>query len=111
MEVHMSEVAPSTNAGKEVSNRSAGRYAAYVFWIMFSINLLNYLDRYVFAGASNIVGKELVLSIDQIGFLATAFIFVYPVGTLPLVIWRSEEHTSELQSQSNSVCRLLLEKK
>src|SRR2546430_4826151 len=28
------------------------------------------------------------------------------------VIWeRSEEHTSELQSQSNLVCRLLLEKK
>src|SRR5256886_2297163 len=26
-------------------------------------------------------------------------------------IWRSEEHTSELQSQSNLVCRLLLEKK
>src|SRR2546430_9828433 len=25
--------------------------------------------------------------------------------------WRSEEHTSELQSQSNIVCRLLLEKK
>src|SRR5688572_32964255 len=29
-------------------------------------------------------------------------------GTLPM---RSEEHTSELQSQSNLVCRLLLEKK
>src|SRR2546427_2157877 len=27
------------------------------------------------------------------------------------VSWRSEEHTSELQSQSNLVCRLLLEKK
>src|SRR2546430_6610085 len=26
-------------------------------------------------------------------------------------VWRSEEHTSELQSQSNLVCRLLLEKK
>src|SRR2546430_9232841 len=26
-------------------------------------------------------------------------------------MWRSEEHTSELQSQSNLVCRLLLEKK
>src|SRR2546430_12840596 len=25
--------------------------------------------------------------------------------------WRSEEHTSELQSQSNLVCRLLLENK
>src|SRR5256886_8877262 len=28
-----------------------------------------------------------------------------------LQCWRSEEHTSELQSQSNLVCRLLLEKK
>src|SRR2546430_12388278 len=27
------------------------------------------------------------------------------------VVFRSEEHTSELQSQSNLVCRLLLEKK
>src|SRR5438270_9893211 len=30
---------------------------------------------------------------------------------LSLVRLRSEEHTSELQSQSNLVCRLLLEKK
>src|SRR2546427_10613367 len=29
----------------------------------------------------------------------------------PPIIARSEEHTSELQSQSNLVCRLLLEKK
>src|SRR6266478_9988899 len=29
----------------------------------------------------------------------------------PCCISRSEEHTSELQSQSNLVCRLLLEKK
>src|SRR2546427_4957942 len=29
----------------------------------------------------------------------------------PIRITRSEEHTSELQSQSNLVCRLLLEKK
>src|SRR5688572_32466685 len=28
-----------------------------------------------------------------------------------IAYWRSEEHTSELQSQSNLVCRLLLEKK
>src|SRR3989475_7983714 len=33
-------------------------------------------------------------------------------GTIvPIVDMRSEEHTSELQSQSNLVCRLLLEKK
>src|SRR5258706_5525354 len=33
-------------------------------------------------------------------------------GTGPLTYqWRSEEHTSELQSLTNLVCRLLLEKK
>src|SRR2546430_6416972 len=30
---------------------------------------------------------------------------------VPRFCYRSEEHTSELQSQSNLVCRLLLEKK
>src|SRR2546430_12002672 len=42
-------------------------------------------------------------------FLAAnvALAFVFPVWIVP----RSEEHTSELQSQSNLVCRLLLEKK
>src|SRR2546427_3150292 len=43
----------------------------------------------------------------------------YPLTIEPEVFWRrggqktsrSEEHTSELQSQSNLVCRLLLEKK
>src|SRR2546430_9268516 len=41
-----------------------------------------------------------------------------PTYTVPSAAWyierievRSEEHTSELQSQSNLVCRLLLEKK
>src|SRR2546427_4723205 len=32
-------------------------------------------------------------------------------GKIPGALVRSEEHTSELQSQSNLVCRLLLEKK
>src|SRR2546430_4074944 len=36
-----------------------------------------------------------------------AKVFKYVKGSDP----RSEEHTSELQSQSNLVCRLLLEKK
>src|SRR5207302_8722348 len=33
----------------------------------------------------------------------------YTLGAL--LLWRSEEHTSELQSRENLVCRLLLEKK
>src|SRR2546422_2117150 len=38
--------------------------------------------------------------------------FVIPlISKLPRVPWRSEEHTSELQSRLHLVCRLLLEKK
>src|SRR5256885_12302457 len=39
-----------------------------------------------------------------------AFIFADLI-VLPIVLIRSEEHTSELQSPCNLVCRLLLEKK
>src|SRR2546427_2776083 len=47
--------------------------------------------------------------IAVVGGLATV---VGPViGAIFLTTIRSEEHTSELQSQSNLVCRLLLEKK
>src|SRR2546427_8881658 len=53
---------------------------------------------------SNRAGADQVLT-WQTGFpCAVDFARGYPVC-------RSEEHTSELQSQSNLVCRLLLEKK
>src|SRR2546430_3551583 len=42
--------------------------------------------------------------------VATDSIAVVDIAS-PRVTARSEEHTSELQSQSNLVCRLLLEKK
>src|SRR2546427_5379172 len=55
------------------------------------------------------------------GLLRVALLFymvialLAPLGTGPDEVFRrgsrSEEHTSELQSQSNLVCRLLLEKK
>src|SRR2546427_1497259 len=37
--------------------------------------------------------------------------FAYTADAAAVQATRSEEHTSELQSQSNLVCRLLLEKK
>src|SRR2546430_17217598 len=41
----------------------------------------------------------------------TAWALASRIVAPSLVLLRSEEHTSELQSQSNLVCRLLLEKK
>src|SRR5690606_39553759 len=40
-----------------------------------------------------------------------AWTFAYSGGTARVETMRSEEHTSELQSRENLVCRLLLEKK
>src|SRR5438132_10795846 len=66
-------------------------------------------------------------SLGPFGFFPTLALFavVYLIGLLTLRLWpervrqvghamfeqRSEEHTSELQSHSDLVCRLLLEKK
>src|SRR5262245_62765812 len=50
-------------------------------------------------------GKEALPS------LATALIMEGPRGSNRSAIFRSEEHTSELQSLRHLVCRLLLEKK
>src|SRR5438270_3617395 len=50
-------------------------------------------------------------SVEPGGAWTTSFQYgAVPMGQAPST-GRSEEHTSELQSQSNLVCRLLLEKK
>src|SRR2546430_705308 len=56
---------------------------------------LGFWSKYVFSTDHKIIGI-------QYGVTALFFLFFG---------FRSEEHTSELQSQSNLVCRLLLEKK
>src|SRR6266581_13973 len=86
-EVSMSDVAPRTGADLGVSRQSASRYANYVFIIMFAISFLNYLDRNVFSAAANVIGPELHLRIDQLGFIAFGFTIVYTLGTVPLGIW------------------------
>src|SRR5688572_32547731 len=50
---------------------------------------------------------------QNIGKLKEPFMAVVQLSNVhyPYYLDRSEEHTSELQSQSNLVCRLLLEKK
>src|SRR5438309_8959463 len=47
--------------------------------------------------------------VDESGNLL--FLQKADAASLNTIVWRSEEHTSELQSQFHLVCRLLLEKK
>src|SRR2546430_7801768 len=62
-------------------------------------------------GVRNLFKQKIDRLIDDRDGTYRAYVVVYdkraPDGFNP----RSEEHTSELQSQSNLVCRLLLEKK
>src|SRR2546430_12596832 len=69
------------------------------------------IGRFVFDGNGGLAGKLFVrvpgTTIGPIEIAGT-----YSVGPDCIMTDdRSEEHTSELQSQSNLVCRLLLEKK
>lgn len=83
----MSEVSSSAKVGMGKNERITAGYARSVFWIMFLISFINYLDRNVLTGAANVIAKELGFGLDGIGALATAFLVVYTLGTIPLGIW------------------------
>src|SRR2546430_14097336 len=73
-------------------------------------------DRNRFIGMISYRSKEITLAGEaaatQDGVLSATNGHVYSAfGVYKFPQTRSEEHTSELQSQSNLVCRLLLEKK
>src|SRR5688572_32676649 len=81
------------------------------FLLLMAVSLLSsmfiaYL--YVHFYSNRATGSQVHRAFPLLGISITA-IFVTIQFSLPLS--RSEEHTSELQSQSNLVCRLLLEKK
>ncbi len=83
----MSDIAPSAKVGTRTSPQITTGYARYVFWVMFLISFLNYLDRNVLTGAANVIAKELGFSLDGIGYIASAFLIIYTLGTIPLGIW------------------------
>src|SRR5438270_8907494 len=76
----------------------------------------------LFRSPASILDRSSTSLINANRCLPAAWIFcrsrtfdIFPVSCKksrrPANTYRSEEHTSELQSQSNLVCRLLLEKK
>src|SRR5256886_4729513 len=87
---------PMIPAIPDVGVRTRRRIAWRLLPFVFLLYLVAYLDR------ANVSFAALKMNLD-LGFSDR----IYGLG----VAMRSEEHTSELQSQSNLVCRLLLEKK
>src|SRR6202166_1081597 len=87
MEVRMSDFSQPHNGEMAPKKRTARSYPRYVFWVMFAISFLNYLDRNVLSGAAKTVAKELGFGIDGIGYTASAFLVVYTLCTIPMGIW------------------------
>lgn len=76
----MSEISSDLQAAPRIK----ASYARYVFWVMFAISFLNYLDRSILSGAINEIAKELHFGIEGIGFISSAFLVVYTLGIMPL---------------------------
>ena len=83
----MSDISSSSTPNLEVSRPKSSRYPLYVFWVMFFISFLNYMDRNVLTGAAAVVASELHFGFDGIGVIASAFLVVYTLATVPLGIW------------------------
>src|SRR4051812_32991745 len=64
-------------------NSVSSSYPWYVFGVMFAISFFNYLDRYVLSGAATTIAHELGFGIEGIGTIASAFLIVYTLFTIP----------------------------
>jgi len=55
------------------------RGAIFALAVLFSMNLLNYIDRYVFAGVGPAIIRDLRFSKEAFGFLGSSFMIVYTI--------------------------------
>jgi len=77
---------PAAPGAPTISNVPKG-YARYVLAVMFGINFLNYMDRYLGAAVSPLIQRDFHLSDTLVGLLGTAFLLVYAVCALPFGYW------------------------
>jgi MFS family permease len=65
----------------------SNRYAIYVLCLMFGINFLNYMDRWVGSAVAPLIQAEFALSDFNVGLLGSAFTLVYAIAALPFGLW------------------------
>ncbi len=83
----MSDVAPMTAGDLATPGRRAASYATFAFYVLFAINFLNYLDRFILTGASPVVASELGFDAVGIGYLSAAFTLSLTLSAIPFGIW------------------------
>src|SRR5688572_29715872 len=76
---------------------------------VFRGGVTQYTHLMSFAGAGAVTGALVVAWLGKFTHMGRTLLILQAVFGVLIALFRSEEHTSELQSQSNLVCRLLLE--
>ena len=61
--------------------------ARSAFAVLSIINILNYADRSVFSAVLPKIKHDLVLNNTELGLLASSFLLIYAITTLPLGVW------------------------
>jgi MFS family permease len=69
--------------------------AIFALVVLFSMNLLNYVDRYVLAAVSNSIMEDLQIRPGPFGWLASSFIIVYTIVS-PLVGWLGDRYSRRM---------------
>src|SRR5690349_22162221 len=90
--------------------RRPPRSTLFPYTTLFRSQFLDGLRVGRICGDVFVLGR-IVLLVVELDASAFVLLGVRPLGVAPALGARSEEHTSELQSRRDLVCRLLLEKK
>jgi predicted MFS family arabinose efflux permease len=70
---------------------SAARTAGMALFLLTSLNLFNFIDRYILPGVQPLVQKEFRINDAQIGLLTTAFFFTYMLAA-PITGWLGDHY-------------------
>ncbi len=90
------ETTPTASTAPMAQKQRRNTYPLYVFLILLLATLLNGLDSSEFTGASGVIGRELHLSIGNIGALASAFTIFLTISIIPLGLWADRAKRSHV---------------
>ncbi len=82
---------PATEASPRLPTSFAIRSPLFALAVLFSMNLLNYVDRYVFFSAGPRITKELDFDDAEFGALSVSFMVVYTLVS-PIVGWLGDRY-------------------
>src|SRR5579864_4933365 len=90
------DLASNKTITTQLSQNSKRRYQLSVFFVLLVATLLNGLDSSEFTGASTVIARDLHLSINDIGILASAFTILLTISAIPLGLWADRAKRSRV---------------